>query len=259
VSQREAAVEWSAGALEVLNEYARKVRMRLVDVGADPVEVLCDLREHIEQAAQERGLRLLTASDVTQTLDGMGSPELDAAAAPVGSVARSKSRTYHLWLGGVFLPVVSLAVQLLTGICSAALEPVPTFFHALLVVSVPAAAWLALRELERGPTTHLPRVAQLTRFAIGIAAVYSVLFLPLLPLSLVLSPFGVGLMGLSPFFAVASLIVLLGRLARLGAPMPRHPLLRGLGWAALALLLAERSVLITSAALHLGDSSNATR
>jgi hypothetical protein len=251
-------VEWSAGAVEALDEYARKVRIRLVDVGADPEEVLGDLREHIERAAQERGLRLLTASDVTQTLDGMGAPEPDAAAPVAGSGVHRKQRTAHLWLGGVVLPAVSLVVQLLTGICTAALEPVPTFLHALLVASVPAAAFLALRELGRGPTPRLARVADLTRFAIGIAALYSILFFPLLPLSIILSFFGVGIMGLSPFFAGASLIALWERLAKLGAPMPRHALLRGLGWAALALLLAEPSVFITSAALHLGDSSNAT-
>ncbi len=218
MSGREAAVEWSAGAVGALEDYARKVRMRLVEAGADPEEVLGDLRQHIEHAAQERGLRLLTAADVTQTLDGMGAPELETATAR-GPSARRKERTVHLWLGGVLLPMVALAVQLLTGICSAALEPVPTFLHALLVASVPAAAYLALRELERGPTPHLSRVVQLVCFATGVSMVYSALFAPLLPLSMVLTIFGVGVMGLSPFLAWSSLVALRSpRTARPVAP-----------------------------------------
>jgi hypothetical protein len=61
-----------------------------------------------------------------------------------------------------------------------------------LVSSLPCAAALALRELDSGPTRHFARVRQALGFELGMAAIYTLLFLPLLPVSCVLLPFLIG-------------------------------------------------------------------
>jgi hypothetical protein len=250
--------DWTDGAHQVFDDYASKARARLRSQGADPDEVLGDLRQHIAQLAQERGLPVLTATDVSQMLASMSEPEpaptgaLPVSASHADEAARDK--TWHLWFGGVVLPSIAFAVQATTGLCSVVLEPIPSFPHALLVLSVPVAAWLALRELELGPTRHFARVRQGVDFALGIACIYALLFLPLLPLSIVMLLVGIGLLGLSPLLAVFSLRSLHKRLGMIAPQWDPPRTLRSMGLALLALLLAELPTFVSGVGMHLADS-----
>lgn len=255
-------IDWTDDAHRVFDEYALKVRMRLREAGADPEEVLGDLRVHIEEAARERGLDLLTGADVSRMLAGMGEPEVvTAATQPTARASTNdpRRRTFNLWLGGVVLPCIALAVQGLTGICSTVLEPMPTLLHGLLIASVPCAMYLGLRELKHGPTPLLSRISALHGFALAIATIYTLLFLPLLPLSIFALIFGLGLLGLSPILSLSSLLFLRRRLRAIAPQDTRWLGRRGALLGVIALLLVELPSFVTGLGMHIADSPNAWR
>ena len=103
-----------------------------------------------------------------------------------------------LWLlPGVVLPLVTLGVELSTRMnAETFFDPLPTWFHVLLVALVPAAnacAWWAAR--GENPR-HLRWIALANGAAIGVALFYTLLFLPLTPIGLIAVTFYA--MGLLP-------------------------------------------------------------
>lgn len=115
-------------------------------------------------------------------------------------------RSGALFFFGVALPVAALAVELMMRLNTGVFfDPLPTFYHVLLVAFVAAAngwGWLLTR---RSRVAHVRWAALANGVAIGIALFYSVLFLPLLPLATVgILYFGLGALAWAP---LASLIV----------------------------------------------------
>src|SRR5690348_6205354 len=99
------------------------------------------------------------------------------------SWARVKSGV--LLIFGVALPIVALLLEITTGMCAEVLfDPVPTLFHALLVAFVAAAnasVWVVVKKHQTPRTLRWAR--WVNAVAIGIAGVYTVMFLPTLPLA----------------------------------------------------------------------------
>jgi hypothetical protein len=151
-----------------------------------------------------------------------------------------------LWPFAVVLPLVALGVELSTRICAEALfDPLPTPLHVVLAAAVPLANLAALLALLRPPT---PRVWRFVGFAnglaVGVAAYYTLIFLPLVPISVVfVIAYGLGLLSLSP---LVNLVAGLGlwRALRARSPLPRRPWLRpGAGaWGLLASFLVLLAV-----------------
>jgi hypothetical protein len=256
-------IDWTDDAHRAFDEYALKTRARLRAAGADPEEVLIDLRGHIEQSASERGLSLLTGADVRQMLAGMGEPEpasppLEASDDRAEVVSSARAKTLRLWLGGVVLPTIALVFQGLTGMCSTVLEPMPTWLHAVLIATVPCATALGLYELKHGPSPRHALISLFVGFALGIAVIYATLFLPLLPLTLIFLFMGLGLLGLSPLLSVLTLLSLLRRLREIAALDARPMARRGVALGVLALLLVELPSFVTGIGLHLADSPSPT-
>jgi len=119
------------------------------------------------------------------------------------------------YLFGVALPLATLGFELLThGAAQVYFDPIPTWIHAGLVAFVPAAALWVDRSMRRGTGSRGACAAG--GFALGIALFYAVLFLPILPLS-VLAIFYMGL-GLLSFAALGAAFAL----ARRGRPLSRR-------------------------------------
>jgi hypothetical protein len=107
---------------------------------------------------------------------------------------------------GVVLPVAALLVELTTRMSADVFfDPLPTLGHALLVAFVAVANGWTWFVVSRNKAAQVRWAAVANGFAIGIALVYSILFLPLLPISTIaILWFGLGALGLAP---LASLIV----------------------------------------------------
>lgn len=126
-------------------------------------------------------------------------------------------------LFGVLLPVATIGYELATQACASIFfDPIPTLPHLLLVALVPAFnLWL---------WSSLTRVRPRYRFlplangvAIAVAAVYSFLFLPVLPLAAVgVVFFGLGLLPWSPVFALITALTLRRHLKTQSAEDPRQ-------------------------------------
>ncbi len=106
-------------------------------------------------------------------------------------------------LAGVILPTSTIIVELLTGMCAEAYADVlPNWRVALLAAMVPFANLIAWVRPARGVFAPAGRVAALLSVAAVVTAVYSAIFLPMLPLALVAVLMGIGLLPLSPFLAL---------------------------------------------------------
>ena len=171
----------------------------------------------------------------------------------------------------VVLPVLALAVELATGFCAELFfDPIPDIWHTLAVALVPAAnltAWLCARFTP--PGGRWP-AAFLTGLALGVSFYFSLLFLPIAVLGVIVFAiswwyfgFGaIGLLPLAPLFAFRGGLYLRRRLlqAYTGQPTGRlYGLRSGLCAGLLAVLALLSSSLITSAGLHLAASEDADR
>ncbi|MGH9945257.1 MAG: VIT domain-containing protein, partial [Pyrinomonadaceae bacterium] len=173
------------------------------------------------------------------------------------------------WLllcGGVILPAVSLCIEATTHMCAETFfDPLPTLWHVLLVAFVPITnlqAWLALRRgrpVKRAAWLGLSNAA-----ALGVGVFYSIVYLPLVPLALVALVFmGLGVLPLTPYFALIAGLVLRRRLKRLAGHeattmLALRPagLLLGLAGAALAVVLADLPVTLSHAGMKLAASES---
>lgn len=179
------------------------------------------------------------------------SPELPQAA----TTRARPARTTFLWIFGVGLPLVALLFELLTGICrDVFFDPLPSCFHAAMFATIPLAnARLALA-LDRDEPGLPPRWARLHSFALGVAIVYSIVFLPIVPFSaLAIVLFGIGLLGLAPMFALLCAIRARRAMkARTGQAVAA----RGYGIAlAVAMLIAvDLPVTVTRIGVHMATS-----
>lgn len=139
-------------------------------------------------------------------------PSISRDSGPAHATVRPLRRWARvlLWPFAVVLPLVAIGVELSTRMCAEELfDPLPTAFHVVLVFVVPLANLAALLALRRAPNarTSNVRVWRVVRFgnglAIGVAAYYALLFLPLTPISvLFVIYYGLGLLSLAPLINV---------------------------------------------------------
>ncbi|MGC4066653.1 MAG: hypothetical protein QM784_18865 [Polyangiaceae bacterium] len=109
-------------------------------------------------------------------------------------------------LFGVLLPALTLSVGIVGRLCRKELfNPLPTPLHVVLVGLVPVLLGLLLLPVAG-------RFPRLSRIALGlvlmVTSVYSALFSPLAPLAVIgIIFYGLGILALSPFFALAAAII----------------------------------------------------
>lgn len=197
---------WTEAAEMRLEEYLRERVAREQMHGEDAVELKEDLRRHIHEEVQhDEGIGTCGLMQLEQVLG-----KLDAGyrPAPEPQVVAKKSwrsgfRRDSMKLFAVILPLLIVVFEWVTNFCGAAFfDPIPTPVHGLLLLAVPLLnAWL-LRTRERPSLPHSKRRAMAAGLSFGVSMFYGLLFLPLVPLSVMaLVAFGMGLLSLTPVFA----------------------------------------------------------
>lgn len=219
-------ITWTDTAKEELENYFNRIRPGLEASGADASEVIEDIRRHIEQEAAAARLTVLTSSDVNRLLARIGAPQPEPPPTPGqrATTPTSEEKPPLIAPGGqppllplffgVLLPAVTFLVELLTRMCAGAFfDPMPSFWHALLVASVPIINGLTWWSLTRPTPWHVSFQSCANAFAFGISLYYTFLFIPLLlPGLFAIVFFGWGLLPWAPALALASTLVLRRRL-----------------------------------------------
>jgi hypothetical protein len=204
--------QWTSPAAAELTRYCERQRDQLVAAGADPADVLDDLRRHITEEAARAGITVLTREDVVRLLSGMQ----DAAAGsdplpPAVPGPRAQATAHFSGLAlfaclafGVALPLFAWLFELLTGVCTTELfDPLPTLWHVVLVACVPPANLLACLALQRDQIRRWRLLAWSNSIALGISLYYALGFLPFTPFALVgIVMCGLGLLPLAPLLAL---------------------------------------------------------
>ena len=160
---------------------------------------------------------------------------------------------------GVVLPVLTLLFEVATGLSADAfVDPVPDITRFVAVLMVPVTAGLLLWGMPREGDVGAAASA-LTGFALGVAALYAILYLPLMPFAIPGLLVGIGFFPLAP---LASLIAiwLFTREARGRGAFDRRWLGAGFATAVLLLLAMDAPAAIARLAVdrqHRGDPEGA--
>lgn len=110
---------------------------------------------------------------------------------------------------GVMFPAGVVVIELVSGICARSFfDPMPTFWHVLAVCGVPASNLLLFLHLHDRTTWSAKWLGFANGGAIAVAAFYTLLFLPLMPLALVAIPFGIGLLPFGPPVSLTAALLL---------------------------------------------------
>ncbi len=114
---------------------------------------------------------------------------------------------FWIFFGGVVLPAAALCIEATSHVCAHTFfDPLPSAAHTVLWAMVPIANFLAWLSIHRDMSQHYGVTLFANGMAVGIAILYSLMFLPLTPiLAIGVLFFGLGLLGLSPLLSLLPL------------------------------------------------------
>ncbi len=248
---------WTATAQRELEDHLAGLRLSLAGSGADPDEVVDDLRRHVAEEATAARLPIVTEADVRRYLervtpsnpwrtgrrhDGAGgaAPVSKRRHDAVGGGPRELLPPMAWWrralmlFFGVLVPLGTLVFEITTRWCAQELfDPLPTLWHVLLVALVPVANFVGLLSARgwSAPARRARRILNSAAIAVGIC--YTLPLIPLAPFALVAVVIGVGLLPLAPILGLVCSLILRRRLAPEEAEISRTE--RRQGWVALGL------------------------
>lgn len=220
-------ISWTTPAREFLEARLRAHRRRFEVDGAEADEVISDLREHLMREASVQGLTVVTEADVRRLLArvdptlleepspvGFGTPKSGVpdlapttrSAGPADPPGRSLARNaVEVMLGvlGVLLPLGTISLEWTQRLSAQELiDPIPTPFHGVLLLLVPAVYALGLWFHSRGPRPVSGFYPWLLAVALGVSGAYAAVFAPTYPFALVgVLFFGLGFIPLTPLIA----------------------------------------------------------
>ena len=252
--------QWTEAARRELDDYFRRVRPTLQTGGADPEEVIEDLRRHLDSEVQAARLLIVTDEDVRRLLARIGAPQPtipEPVLAPKSLLPKAESPQKAgvlLFIAAVLIPAVTFIIEFITGMCADTFfDPMPTFWHVILVGMVPAINACAWTEVYRNNPKHRQILGWANGVAIGIAIFYSLVFVPLMIPGLIgIIFFGFGLLPLAPAFSLLGAVLLRRKLRRLnGESNPGLPgFWRGMALAWLVMLAVETPTIVTRVAMQ---------
>ncbi|MBI3098970.1 MAG: PEP-CTERM sorting domain-containing protein [Planctomycetes bacterium] len=270
--------EWTASAREEVDRYLSRAADSARADGADPKEVVEDLRRHIEAEVAAAGIALLSRERLCEILARLGRPDpLPPAPAPSAPPAAgaptpvAPARPVPGWwrsllviVFGVLLPAGTLLFELANHECAGLFfDPIPTLWHAGLIALVPLTQAFLWGTFLRGKPLRRPALGgALLGVALGISGFYALLFIPIVPVAFVgILAMGLGFLPLSPLLSFLAGLLVRGELRRaVGSGRPdavRPPATwHGIVLAMLALALIETPRTVTRVAVRMTASSD---
>lgn len=105
---------------------------------------------------------------------------------------------------GVILPVLAMTFELVTHFCAKHFfDPFPSPWHVVLFSLIPLSNLLSWLSTRRDMSAHFGFMSLLSGMAVGIGALYTLMFLPLTPSACMYTlAFGFGLLGLAPMLSL---------------------------------------------------------
>ena len=202
----------------------RRLDQKLSEAALNAGELASGIRQGIDKEARGLGIEEVTPHHVRvlfwKTVDRLGL----SGAEELGPLAGIRSsRPAFLVLFGVVLPAVAIGVEIFTSSCGRMFfDPVPTPLHVALVALVPLANLLVCCCGPDRINTHLRLFAAVNGLAMAVASIYSLIFLPVSPIAAFgIIYLGLGLLPLSPLFALWSAIICCRDLGRVAAAAGR--------------------------------------
>jgi hypothetical protein len=109
-----------------------------------------------------------------------------------------------LVFGGVLVPIAALFVELIWKTCAENLfDPIPTWWHVLIVAFVPATNFQIYRAFQKGYTLRPWWISFANGVSIFISLFYAVAFAPIVPIAVIaILAALLGLLPLAPFFSL---------------------------------------------------------
>ncbi len=283
--------QWTQKASDAWRQYVQEVRDRLraTQDESDAQEVVDDLRRHVEAELASAGSQVVTEEELKRVLARIGMPESDtetsvvahappSVTAPVvvspnhatDHTAKRQAKTKRRWwwpwqtlilFFGVLLPLAAPLFEAATGLCANIFfDPTPTIWHLLLFLLIPAANFTAWLITTQGSPRYRSQAGLFNALGMGVALVYTLLFLPLLPFSVIGIIFlGIGFFGLAPLSGFIAALMLRRRLRFLtpeGQGQRVPGLWVGLAVAVLAMALVEMPSTVTRLGLEMAASDN---
>jgi hypothetical protein len=168
------------------------------------------------------------------------------------------------FFAGVIMPAISITVEVTTHICADIFfDPIPTFWHLMLVIFVPLAqlqVWFAIR---RGAPDRLALAGFLNAVVIGISVFYSIVYVPLLPVGMLALMFGLGLLPLAPYLSLLAAVLMRRQLKKVAATAPqrsfaikKRDLLAGLALTTVVIGMIELPTTLTMIGLQMASSKS---
>ena len=266
-------MEWTDSAHAELKQLLEQLRSSLDPAEVDIEEVTGDIRSRIEAVLASGNGSVVTAESVRAAAARIGVQEI----APdehrqqffqtLEKPARLRNRlgTGWFWFIGIILPLVALGVEAFMHPCldGGLPDPLPTPFHALLIVTVPLFNLLGWLKLHKGKNFSKALLGVLGGMAVAVAAYYTLLFATLTPFAIIgfaaVIYFGIGLLSFLPLSPLLSLCavcrmgVLLKRHVQKPLPFFRRGLLAGIA----ALVLFSAPAYLTKIGLRMASSEEA--
>ncbi|HWA27322.1 MAG TPA: VIT domain-containing protein [Lacunisphaera sp.] len=228
-------ITWTEAAHEALEKHLANITPELVARGLVPADVAARLRRRIDDELAATGLSVAGRVEVEKVLQRLQS---DGPQDPV-SPKKGWSGVWQ-WVGwsalavfGVLLPGVTLGLELATDMCrNEFFDPLPSPWHVMAVSLVGLANLLGLVvAMRRSVGAEAARwVGVLNGIGLGVAAWYSLWFLPMSPIAvLAIIFFGLGLLPLSPALSLVVGLILRAKLHRRASEAGR-PMVRTWPW-----------------------------
>ena len=241
-------IPWTETAAKRWEDFCRRTRENLRGSGADADEVVDDLRRHVEEEIRATKLSIVTEEDMRRILARVGEPAAANTELPPEKKAILK-RAFLIaaFLFGVLLPAGTILFEVFTGVSASVLfDPIPTWFQIVAVAIVPLInfwLWLVVF-FSQGRSPRL--LGWFSGAAAGVAAFYSILYLPFAPFSAIgIMYFGAGLIPLAPYFALLVTLLLRSNARRTFQSGQFGRFLPAFGIAVLALSLAQAPRFLT--------------
>ncbi len=261
--------KWTESAKAEWKAYSQRLRNQLKGSEADAAEVEEDLKRHVDEEIHAKGFTVIDAEQLRSILIRLGELEIPEEsdedlkttvkrASIKSPESGSNIRFGLLVLTSVLWPLTALIIEIFTRFCTAVIfDPMPTFWHGLILFGIPVGNLLALSRLKSDESVQPQWMSFVVAFNVGVSLIYTILFIPVLPIGIIFVVFlGYGLLPLTPLGTCLSGFVLWSKCSeRLESSHLRNKLFwSGFLCALGVLLVLELPSLMTRVGLRWADS-----